>query len=110
MVANGRESLAELAPFLARHLLGVEFGSEKVPMRQGTLAKVRLTIGSVGFDDPRPVCTGGYATRSSSCNRTELLRLWPTPRASANENRQTKPTPSQEAGQHGMNLATTAAL
>ena len=39
-----------------------------------------------------------------------MLRLWPTPRASANENRQTKPTPSQEAGQHGMNLATTAAL
>jgi hypothetical protein len=39
-----------------------------------------------------------------------LLQLWPTPRASANENRQTKPTPSQEAGQHGMNLATTAAL
>ena len=39
-----------------------------------------------------------------------MLRLWPTPRASANENRQTKPTPSQAAGQHGMNLATTAAL
>jgi len=39
-----------------------------------------------------------------------MMRLWPTPRASANENRQTKPTPSQEAGQHGMNLATTAAL
>ncbi len=32
--------------------------------------------------------------------------LWPTPRASANENRQTKPTPSQLAGKHGMNLAT----
>ena len=39
-----------------------------------------------------------------------MLQLWPTPRASANENRQTKPTPSQAAGQHGMNLATTAAL
>jgi len=39
-----------------------------------------------------------------------MLRMWPTPRASANENRQTKPTPSQAAGQHGMNLATTAAL
>lgn len=32
--------------------------------------------------------------------------LWPTPRASPNENRQTKPTPSQIAGKHGMNLAT----
>jgi hypothetical protein len=39
-----------------------------------------------------------------------MMRLWPTPRASANENRQTKLTPSQAAGQHGMNLATTAAM
>lgn len=31
---------------------------------------------------------------------------WPTPRASENENRQTKPTPSQLRGEHGMNLAT----
>lgn len=31
---------------------------------------------------------------------------WPTPRASPNENRQTKPTPSQLAGKHGMNLST----
>ena len=30
--------------------------------------------------------------------------LWPTPRASANENRQTRPTPSQVAGRHGMSL------
>lgn len=36
--------------------------------------------------------------------------MWPTPRASANENRQSTPTPSQAAGQHGMNLATSAAL
>ncbi|WP_253944145.1 hypothetical protein [Pseudogemmobacter hezensis] len=36
--------------------------------------------------------------------------MWPTPRASANQNRQTKLTPSQAAGQHGMNLATTAAM
>lgn len=30
---------------------------------------------------------------------------WPTPRASANENRSTKPTPSQEKGKHGKYLA-----
>jgi hypothetical protein len=30
--------------------------------------------------------------------------LWPTPRASPNENRQTKMTPSQKAGKHGMSL------
>ncbi|MFD2738816.1 hypothetical protein ACFSUD_04460 [Sulfitobacter aestuarii] len=39
-----------------------------------------------------------------------MLRLWPTPRASANENRQTKPSPSQEAGKQGMNPATSAAM
>jgi len=33
------------------------------------------------------------------------VKLWPTPRASANENRQTKPSPSQLAGKHGRNLA-----
>ena len=34
------------------------------------------------------------------------VKMWPTPRSSPNENRQTKPTPSQLAGEHGMNLAT----
>lgn len=33
------------------------------------------------------------------------VKLLPTPRASANENRQTKPTPSQLAGTHGRSLA-----
>lgn len=39
-----------------------------------------------------------------------VARLWSTPRASENENRQTRPTPSQVAGEHGMNLATEASL
>lgn len=38
VVANDRESRAELAQFLARHLLGIEFSSEKVPMRQYDLS------------------------------------------------------------------------
>lgn len=33
------------------------------------------------------------------------VRKWSTPRSSPNENRQTKPSPSQLAGKHGMNLA-----
>lgn len=41
---------------------------------------------------------------------SEVAGLWPTPRASANENRQSKPTPSQLAGKHGMNLATAVHL
>ena len=35
----------------------------------------------------------------------KIPALWPTPRASENENRQTKPTPSQLAGTHGLSLA-----
>ena len=38
-------------------------------------------------------------------NETVANDLLPTPRASANENRQTKRTPSQEAGDHGLCLA-----
>ncbi|MCC9707957.1 hypothetical protein E4N62_23480 [Streptomyces sp. MNU76] len=46
--------------------------------------------------------------RSSSPTLTDLTfsgALLPTPRASENENRQTKRTPSQEAGTHGKCLA-----
>ncbi len=35
----------------------------------------------------------------------QAARMWPTPRSSPNENRQTKRTPSQEAGSHGLSLA-----
>lgn len=36
---------------------------------------------------------------------TDVVRLLPTPRASPNEDRQTKRTPSQRAGKHGLSLA-----
>ena len=59
---------------------------------------------------PTPTRADGerHSERMMRGNPTLLgaARLWPTPRASANENRQTKPTPSQLAGKHGMNLAT----
>ncbi len=51
---------------------------------------------------------------AGACYRLEPLEphicgkgsgLWPTPRSSPNENRQTKRTPSQEAGTHGKCLA-----
>ncbi|WP_318210212.1 hypothetical protein [Streptomyces sp. SJL17-1] len=38
-------------------------------------------------------------------NLRHVVSLLPTPRASANENRQTKRTPSQQAGTHGKCLA-----
>jgi hypothetical protein len=37
--------------------------------------------------------------------QAEQMMLWATPRSSPNENRQTKPTPSQIAGKHGNCLA-----
>ncbi len=49
-------------------------------------------------------------TNASGCSSSPDETNWPTPRASANENRQTKPTPSQLTGKHGMNLATKAAM
>jgi hypothetical protein len=58
-------------------------------MRSGTIFQRR----------PLAPLTGGIASG-----------LLPTPRASPNENRQTKPTPSQLAGRHGMNLATAVHL
>jgi hypothetical protein len=57
---------------------------------------------------------GNYYVRPSGkkahLGLDQAAKMWPTPRASANENRQTKPTPSQLAGRHGMNLATKAAM
>ncbi|WP_280699356.1 hypothetical protein [Kitasatospora sp. GP82] len=54
-----------------------------------------------------PVTSDGERQSSSygRGNPTLAGALLPTPRASANENRQTKRTPSQEAGTHGRCLA-----
>lgn len=49
---------------------------------------------------------GGGVTQQFRHQGSVLL---PTPRASPNENRQTKPSPSQLRGEHGLNLATEAA-
>ena len=43
--------------------------------------------------------------RTTPSQLEAAVQLLPTPRASANENRQTKRTPSQEAGDHGLCLA-----
>ncbi len=52
---------------------------------------------------------GGAAGRTGkvrpSLQTMAAKDMWPTPRASANENRQTRVTPSQEAGTHGRSLA-----
>lgn len=67
-------------------------------------------IGS--FFWPTPTVNGdnnrkGASAKSGDGLATAVRRqMVPTPRASPNENRQTKPSPSQLAGKHGMNLAT----
>lgn len=38
----------------------------------------------------------------------QAIQIWPTPMANPNSNRQTKPTPSQLKGEHGLNLAMVA--
>ncbi|WP_329564268.1 hypothetical protein OG711_25325 [Streptomyces uncialis] len=47
----------------------------------------------------------GYPDGLPSDTLRAQVALLPTPRASANENRQTRRTPSQEAGTHGLSLA-----
>ncbi|WP_243711384.1 hypothetical protein [Actinomadura sp. KC216] len=58
---------------------------------------------------PTPTVSETNGTGPPDSSRNDTLRaqvaLLPTPRASENENRQTKRTPSQEAGTHGLNLA-----
>jgi len=58
---------------------------------------------------PTPSVCGNYnrkgASKTSGDGLATWVSRWPTPRASESENRQTKPTPSQIAGKHGMNLA-----
>lgn len=49
--------------------------------------------------------TGTGHAAQGGMNLRHAVSLLPTPRASANENRQTRRTPSQEAGRHGKSLA-----
>ncbi|WP_234369906.1 hypothetical protein [Streptomyces acidiscabies] len=49
--------------------------------------------------------TGPGHAAQGGMNLRHVVSLLPTPRASENENRQTKRSPSQEAGTHGKSLA-----
>ncbi|MFC8808624.1 hypothetical protein ACFT9J_35010 [Streptomyces anthocyanicus] len=49
--------------------------------------------------------TGAGHAAQGGMNLRHVVSLLPTPRASENENRQTKRSPSQEAGTHGRSLA-----
>lgn len=87
----------------------------------GRVGPVRLSLESMARQDRWPTPTADdaknganrTATRYNPNSKhhdgvtlTDAIRMWPTPRSSPNENRQTKPTPSQLAGEHGMNLST----
>ncbi len=67
------------------------------------------------FPTPRASDGNGGAGRAKTTQggddlqtATKKLAMWPTPRASPNENRQTSPSPSQIAGTHGRSLAAEA--
>ncbi|SCE48344.1 hypothetical protein GA0115240_167022 [Streptomyces sp. DvalAA-14] len=49
--------------------------------------------------------TGAGHAAQGGMNLRHVVSLLPTPRASERENRQTRRTPSQEAGRHGLCLA-----
>lgn len=87
----------------------------------GTKVQVTINAAVARTDWPTPVAsdTGrspeAYQAMRDGMGRTSIASLqvavtmepaqWPTPRASPNENRQTKLTPSQLAGTHGLSLA-----
>lgn len=81
----------------------------------GRSGKVRMSLDTMARRAmwPTPMVSRGDYQMSKGKKFLKLsgaVKLWPTPRASANENRQTKPTPSQLAGKHGMNLSTAVQL
>jgi hypothetical protein len=73
--------------------------------QQVPLAPLTAATGSGLLPTPEASNTKAVALRSGGRSpRNYLGPLWPTPRSSPNENRQTKPTPSQLAGKHGWSL------
>lgn len=65
-----------------------------------------LTLSSVTLPRSGSMRNGRLYPRPTLALRISVSGsgYWPTPRASPNENRQTKPTPSQMAGKHGKSL------
>lgn len=61
-------------------------------------------------NDTTLTCSGDGRRRPNKLGWWVSERLLPTPRASANENRTTKPAPSHLAGTHGWSLAAVASL
>ena len=61
-------------------------------------------------NDTTLTCSGDGDRRPNKLGWWVSERLLPTPRASANENRTTKPAPSHLAGTHGWSLAAVASL
>jgi len=84
-----------------------------VVFERPTLARPTVGKGFSSWPTPDASVSTGYNQSDSpgAAKRPALAALaknWATPRASESENRQTKPSPSQLRGKHGMNLATQA--
>lgn len=71
----------------------------------GQDGQLPTVVGSLLPTPSTSEATGAGHAAQGGMNLRHVVSLLPTPRASANENRQTKRTPSQEAGTHGLCLA-----
>jgi len=93
-----RNGIAYQLPPLALRTYGTGFGSSPThsiptPTAQDHIERQSTSTSVLNYETNKSVSLDRFA------------KMWPTPRASPNENRQTKLTPSQKAGKHGINLA-----
>ena len=93
MAGMTRSGIAYRRLPLVPHISGTEFSLWATP----SAADVQ---GSQLWPTPCGPNNGG-----TNGKRKLKAMLWPTPRSSPNENRQTKRTPSQSSGSHGLTLA-----
>jgi hypothetical protein len=95
---KGGMSPTGMTPDGKKRQVGLEQMVKHVERGEWTEPSLIPTPRVEGFD------AGRHRGKADSTH--SYVKMFPTPRSSPNENRQTKPTPSQLAGKHGMNLST----
>jgi len=101
-------------PMSGRRTSGTDSGLLPTPLASNTKAvhmrsNGRPAMSYLGPICPTPTVCGNYnrkgASPTSGDGLATAVKKWPTPIAHAGSNRRTKPTPAQEAGKAGMQLA-----